>query len=686
MSELLGRFKISTKLVMIALSFGLPIAVLSMQLIGALNTNIEFAAFELYGNAYQKPLEDVLRYLPEHARFAGNADTRAMRDRQGKIDAAFDALEEVDGKVGKALQFTPEGLAARDRDHLEVANLRNEWNSLKSSVTRLDNSESHDQHRHLLDDVRGMIAHAGDTSNLILDPDLDSYYMMDVTLLALPQTQDRIAGILEYGEAALGRGVLTSSNLRQFAVFAAQLREADYDRTVASTETSLNEDGHFYDISDSLQSRVPPALKSYQAKTEAFIQALETLSNSKARTVTSSGPGGSVTTLATDKFVPAVTSDDFAALGIDARDASFDLWWVGVEELDKMLEIRMDDYAGSRTREFLTSMLVVALAGFLTFLIHRSITGPIQAAVGGLEALAKKDLTQKAQVVGSDELAQIASAQCEAVDGIRAAMENLRASTMELSSSTQELQQIGHEMQSTACETSSQSEAASASVERINQHVQTIAKGVDELGASIREISENASKAVKVAGEAVNAAEETNRTITKLGDSSSEIGDVVKVITSIAEQTNLLALNATIEAARAGEAGKGFAVVANEVKELAKETADATENISRRIDTIQSDTSGAIEAITKIRGIIDEISDLQSSIAGAVEEQSATAEEIGRSVSQAAEGTSAIADNVNSVAASARGTSENATKTSAATESLSAVANQLEQMVSEFRL
>ena len=171
------------------------------------------------------------------------------------------------------------------------------------------------------------------------------------------------------------------------------------------------------------------------------------------------------------------------------------------------------------------------------------------------------------------------------------------------------------------------------------ESVDVVKAGGDEMTGSIQEIAASASEAATVAGQAVAAAGRTNETVAKLGESSRQIGDVVKVITSIAEQTNLLALNATIEAARAGEAGRGFAVVAAEVKDLAQETARATEDIARRVDTIQRDASAAAAAISEISTVIGRISEHQQIIAGTVEEQQVTTAEIGRSVGQAASGT-----------------------------------------------
>ncbi|MDE5068309.1 MAG: methyl-accepting chemotaxis protein [Trichodesmium sp. St4_bin8_1] len=251
--------------------------------------------------------------------------------------------------------------------------------------------------------------------------------------------------------------------------------------------------------------------------------------------------------------------------------------------------------------------------------------------------------------------------------------------------SSEEMMAESQTMSQASQETSTQAESVSSNAAQVSANVQSVATGVEEMTTSIQEIAKNATNAAQVATTAVKTAETTNETIGKLGVSSAEIGNVIKVITSIAQQTNLLALNATIEAARAGEAGKGFAVVANEVKELAKQTASATEDISQKIEAIQGDTRGAVEAIGQITTIISQINEIQSTIASAVEEQTATTNEIARNVNQAAERSSGIALNITSVAKTAQSTNNGAAKTQKSATELSKTAGDLHELVNQFK-
>ncbi len=256
--------------------------------------------------------------------------------------------------------------------------------------------------------------------------------------------------------------------------------------------------------------------------------------------------------------------------------------------------------------------------------------------------------------------------------------------TSALASSSEEMAAVSQQMAGNAEETAKQANVVSAASEQISRNVASVAAATEQMQSSIREIAKNAGESARVAKNAVNVAQSANQTVSKLGDSSQEIGNVIKVITSIAQQTNLLALNATIEAARAGEAGKGFAVVANEVKELAKQTAKATEDIGRKIETIQGDTKGAVSAIEEIGSVINQVNDISNSIATAVEEQTVTTNEIGRSVGEAAKGVDEIAHNIGGVAAAAKDTTQGASNTQKASQELSRMAAQLQAAISKF--
>ncbi len=339
----------------------------------------------------------------------------------------------------------------------------------------------------------------------------------------------------------------------------------------------------------------------------------------------------------------------------------------------------------ARNSVFFVLLVVACALGALSITLTRSIVKPLAEVVDIAGQVANGDLSRRISVGGDDEVGQTSRALNKAFSHMRDTIRTIAENASSLNAASEQMTGVSQQMAASAEETSSQATVVSASAEQVSRNVETVATGIEEMTSSIREIAQSANEAAKVATTAVQVAETTTGTIAQLDESSSRISDVTKVITSISEQTNLLALNATIEAARAGEAGRGFAVVANEVKELAKETASATEEISKRVEAIQRDTRSAVAAIKQIAMIIRQIHETQNTIASAVEEQTATTNEIGRSVSEVAKGSSDIASTIAGVATATQDTATGATATQHAAQELAVMANDLKRLVARFR-
>jgi methyl-accepting chemotaxis protein len=335
--------------------------------------------------------------------------------------------------------------------------------------------------------------------------------------------------------------------------------------------------------------------------------------------------------------------------------------------------------------QFVISCSLAVLMLGLGLAVGRRIVSSVLELTRVARLMAGGNMMPRSDVQTGDELEDLSEALNALGDSMQALLSHMGRKSAHLASASDSLSSVSMQMSATAEETSGQAGRVSVGAEEISRNVETVAVAVEQMCGSIQEISKSTGEAARVAAFAAGEVEITNVAVGKLGASSSEIGQVVQVISSIAEQTNLLALNATIEAARAGEAGKGFAVVANEVKELARGTAAATEDIGRKIKAIQTDTEAAVVAIGEISQTIQQIKDITNTIASAIDQQLATTAEIGRSLSEAAKGSSEISHGVLSVAQAARDTASGSTSTQRAAHDLAEMAAELRRLTDRFR-
>ena len=696
MNHLLHNLSIRGRLLAILITFLIPIVILATELNSRQQEAIDFSANESAGARVISPLIRLLTLTSDYEIAIiqkENGDENRSNDiasDAANIDASLTELEKVTQVPFAEDYFTAETLKAHSEpETLTIANLKAKWQGIKSAPRYV--AADYDV---ITGDMRTMIKHAGDVSNLILDGDLDSYYVMDDVLNVFPGAIDDLNNIQKEGYNALRVGAgsavdaKTADDLTNTAV---QFQKDYLEHGDASMQTALNEDKNFNGTLESFQKDIPASMKAYDDAGKKVIDVLHAIAKGQV-----------------------VKSTDFVKMTDTLHDAADTFAQQSIVELCNMIAIRVDALKAARVKVMGLSGLIVLFAFGVFFIVANSISRPIQKMTETMGVLSKGDTTvtipstdDKDEIGGMARAVLVFKENMIQTESLRQEQENLKAEnarqktiTMNkmaddfessvksvvtgVAASATQMRGNAERLNTLADQTKMTSASVASSATEAAQTATQVAAAAEELTAAIGEISAQVSKSSVVAGQATAQAESINQAMHVLVDKSGRVGEVIQFITSIASQINLLALNATIESARAGEAGRGFAVVASEVKNLANQTAKATEEIVQQVQSMQEATKEAVQSVGFIISIINEISESTNGVAAAVEEQSAATNEISRNITHTATGTSEISRDIVTVEKGADETGVSSRQVLDSAKALSEQSELLNQKVNDF--
>lgn len=742
---MLKNIKVSYKIVLVICAVALPlVAATIFATIRGFNKDINFALQEKKGNVMQRPLQALLAAIPQHqwlveavAKRSPGADT-ALVQQEIEIEQIFTSLEAANAKVGVDLQFTDEGLAKRKRQGMDPRSVKSLWQKLEQARSTLSPSDSAEQHKQIVAAVRTMITHAGETSKLLLDPDLDSYSLMDATVIVLPQTQDRLGVIASFGHKLLGqeKDKIAPKDLSQLGIYAALLKEGDMDRLNADLDTALNEDADFYGLSESLQKNLTAPAKAYSTACEEFIGTLNTAVANPA----------------------SVTPEQFLAAGQKAHEAAYAYWKSAVDELDVLLSKRTGDIQKTRAITLAAVAAGLIVSVFIVFFVSRSITLPLAGLTDAIRRIIRGESSVRAPVHSEDEIGELAVSFNTLVDTRMRAQTTVEAENKRLQSNIQELlvvvseasdgklgvrakvsegvlgnvcdalnlmlENVG-ELISNAKSASDQVATAASDITNVAQQLESgekrqtqeildTSEGVRALNGQAQTVLQNCQSATKAAENGRLAAEQGSKAvreviqgmekirentqanakkIKRLGDRSMEIAGIVKIIGDISAKTDMLALNASIEAARAGEQGRGFTIVAEQVRSLADRTKTLTNQIEKLVGDIQKETGEAVAQMETQTQEVEVGAKAAQSAGGRLEnivttnaESSELVLRINQAATKQASRTQEMLVTVDSINKTVTDSAEKVRETRTSSEQLLSLSSELKKRLSQFEL
>ncbi len=648
------KINITWRMALILPGFIVPMLVSMWFLTVALNKQITFTETEIVGTQFQKPLLQLLNEIADYQLALSLADA-GDKDSAAEAQVMAAAIAEYFISVNRS-----------ERDLKDFLNLRAEQVQ-KGGFTLMDIQQAFNvgQYSAALTKIVDMIKYVGDQSNMILDPELDSYYLVDVVLNGLPPALVELAVIKNSYSALLLNPdyQLSVAQKNQLAIDHYVLQKVALPRIQTSIKESLNADAAFNGINPGMAQKLQAALADYVSAIPATFAVIDRLQNNQP-----------------------LTSSDFVTQLDVLHDGTAELGDSVIAELDKLLVIRLERLKQERLFVVGSCLLLMSLGLVYFVFVTRGIVRPVQQLTQNMVAMAADDLSVNiANTSRGDELGSMARAllvfrdKINEADKLRKAQEETRRQAelakqqalqnfarefegsvdsiiSNVTHAATEMQNYAEKLNATAMQTSERAIAAAVASSQSSQSVCTVTSSAEQLSASIKEISRQVSQSTSVAQNAVHEMSKANDVMQSMEDASQKIGAVLSLITEIAEQTNLLALNATIEAARAGEAGKGFAVVASEVKTLANQTTKATGEISGHISIVQNITTNVQQAMRSVGGTIQSIDGISTAIAGAVEQQSSATQEISRTIQQVSAGTGDVSHNIEAVKMSATAT------------------------------
>lgn len=702
--RLMKRFSYSRKILLLSAVLLVPIVILIVELSVQLGADIEFVSQERKGVEYLDPTLGLLQHVQQHRGAAstflkGDQSFKTlMLEKQSLIEADLAAIDLIEQKYASEFQ-------SGDR----WGRIKSDWLSLQQEVNGLSAAESFSRHTDLISKILAFRVYIADKSNLSLDPNAEIYFLMISTVKSYPQTAEMLGQIRAIGSGALVDASLTDSERVNLEVLV-RLATTSSSSAVQDVQQAL-------DANAEMKTRLENMVQSTQADVEAFTELVSTQVLS-----------GDTITITSKEFFDAATKVIDGEMTVASELGS---------ATDELLTGHLQELSRQRLLSFSLAGIPLLVEFWLIVGFYLSVQQAVNGAKAVTEQIAEGNVTSHYDYQANDEMGQLANsiramlAYLQNMAGVFEKMSfndltesvtpvseqdalsryfskmisNLRRSIGEVSESGRTLYNVAGQLGSktnivaaAAEELSANTASVAAGMEQANTSLHAVAVAVEEMTATAGEIAKSSEKAQYVTENAAGRVDQFSRVMRDLGDSAQEIGKVTETINSISSQTNLLALNATIEAARAGAAGKGFAVVASEIKELAKQTSDATNVIREKISGIQASATNAVADIDDIVQVMSQVNETVISIASAIREQSLVTQDIAGNISQASLGvrdassrvseTAVVTNSIAREIAELSGVSEAAStgEIKASVTTLLAMAQSLQEIVRQFRL